>query len=355
MRKEVIYALIAGAFMGIIIAFGVWRANSAFKPNGNITNEGVPSPTQPSQLGITIAKPDNLSVITSNPVEISGLTVPGSWVVISLGENDYIFKSKSDGTFSQEVTLTGGVNQLQVSAVDQKGEISGSNLTLVYSTEFSKSQDSPEEKASPTPTNQSASEGSDIRQKVIEKVEKALNNPKAYLGVVTDISTNTLQIKNSSGEIQQMSVQAGSVIVKVGKESKEVKFSDVAIGDFVVGMGYKNGNEILEVKRILITDPLKEFSTKTVLGKVSAVDKKTIKITPSLGGDELEMIISANTSFSIYKNGKKTKVKISDISKDDTIIAVGKEDKGITARTILVVNEPESSTEPTSTPSPKAD
>lgn len=351
MRKEVIYALIAGAFMGIIIAFGVWRANSAFKPNGNITNEGVPSPTQPPQFGITIAKPDNLSVITSTPVEISGITVPESWVVISLGENDYIFKSKGDGTFSQEVALAGGVNQLQVSAVNQKGEVSGSSLTLVYSTEFSKSQDSLEEKVSPTPTNQSASEGSDIRQKVIEKVEKALNNPKAYLGVVTDISTNTLQIKNSSGEIQQMSVQAGSIIVKVGKESKEVRFSDIAIGDFVVGMGYKNGNEILEVKRILITDPLKEFSTKTVLGKVSAVDKKTIKITSSLGGDELEMIISANTYFSVYKNGKKTKVKISDISKDDTIIAVGKEDKGIIARTILVVNEPESST----SPSPKGE
>ncbi|MFH1864167.1 MAG: hypothetical protein ABIJ85_04655 [bacterium] len=355
MRKEVIYALIAGAFMGIIIAFGVWLANSAFKPNGNIANEGVPSPTQPPQFGITIAKPDNLSVITSTPVEISGITVPGSWVVISLGENDYIFKSKGDGTFSQEVALAGGVNQLQVSAVNQKGEVSGSNLTLVYSTEFSKSQDSPEEKASPTPTSQSASEGSEVRQKVIEKVEKALNNPKAYLGVVTDISTNTLQIKNSSGEIQQMSVQEGSVIVKVGKESKEVKFTDVAIGDFVVGMGYKNGNGILEVKRILITDPLKEFSTKTVLGRVSAIDKKTIAILPLTQEGEFRAAISTDTYISTYKNGKITKTGISNLSKDDLVIIVAEENKVLTARTILVVNEPEPSTEPSSVPSPKTD
>lgn len=340
MRKEVIYALIAGAFMGVIIAFGVWRANSAFKPNGAKSPEYSPSITPPPQFGITVAKPDNLSVISSNPVEISGITIPDSWVVISLDENDYIFKSSKDGTFNQEVNLSGGVNQLQVAALGPTGEVSSDKLILVYSTEFSKSQAPSEAKPTPTPSDQNAYEGSEIRQKVIEKVEQALKNPGALLGVVTDISTNTIQIKSSSGEIRQMSVQDGSSIVKMGKESKEVKFSDIAIGDFVVGMGYKNGNEILEVNRVLITEPLEEFSTKTVIGKVAAIDKKMITISPLAGGDDFEAVIST-----------KTKIRLSSISENDLVIIVGKEDKNFEARTVLVVNEPE----PSTSPSPKGE
>ena len=329
MRKEVVYALIAGAFMGIIIAFGVWRANSAFKPNGNKTSENALPATPSSQFGITLAKPDNLSVITDNPVEISGITLPDSWVVVSLDENDYIFKSQKDGALSQEVNLSGGANQLQISALGPKGEVVSNKLILVYSTEFSTS----------TPANQNATEESEIRQKVIEKVEQALKNPKALLGVITDISTNTLQIKVPSGEIQQMSVLSNATIVKIGKVSKEVKFSDIAIGDFVAGMGYKNENDILEVSRVLITEPLEEFIVKAAIGKVSSVDKKAITILPLTQENEIKATISTDTYFSTYKNGKITKTGISDISKDDLVIVVAEESKGLTARTVLVVGK----------------
>ena len=344
MRKEVLYALIAGAFMGIVIAFGVWRANSAFKPNGNKTSENTPTTTPLPQFGITVAKPDNLSVITESPTVISGITLADSWVVISLNENDYIFKSKEDGSFSQEVNLEGGINQLQISVLGSEGEVAGNKLTLVYSTEFLSSK--------PTPDKQNATEGSEIRQKVIEKVEQALKNPRALLGVITDISTNTLQIKTSSGEIQQMSVLSDATIVKVAKVAKEVKFSDIAIGDFVVGMGYKNENNILEAGRVLITEQPEEFSVKVAIGKVSSVDKKTITILPLTQGDEFKAAIATGTYFSTPKNGKITKIAIADISKDDLVIVVAEEDKGVIARTVLVINEPEPSTEPTKKPSP---
>lgn len=328
MRKEVLYALIAGAFMGIIIAFGVWRANSAFKPNGNKTSENIPSITPSPQFGITIAKPDNLSVITENPTVISGITLADSWVIVSLNENDYIFKSKEDGSFNQEVNLEGGLNQLQISAPGLKGEVVENKLTLIYSTEFSSSR--------PTPDKQNATEGSEIRQKVIEKVEQALKNPKALLGVITDISTNTLQIKVPSGEIQQISALPDATIIKVAKVSKEVKFSDIAIGDFVVGMGYKNENNILEVSRVLITEQPAEFSVKAAIGKVSSVDKKAIAILPLTQEDEFKAAILTDTYFSTSKNGKITKIGIADISKDDLVVVVSEENKGITARTVLV-------------------
>lgn len=308
--------------MGIIIAFGVWRANSAFKPNGNETSEDAPAITPPPQFGITVAKPDNLSVISENPTVISGITLADSWVVISIKDNDYIIKSMEDGSFSREVNLKGGVNQLQISALGPKGEVVENKLTLVYSTGFSSSQTSSPEKASPTPDNQNATEGSEIRQKVIEKVEQALKNPKALLGVITDISINTLQIKIPSGEIQQMSVLSDATIVKVDKASKEVKFSDIAIGDFVIGMGYKNGNNILEAGRVLITQQPDEFIVKAAIGKMSSFDKA---------------IISTDTYFSTYKNGKITKTGISGISEDDLVIVVTEDIKGITARTILVI------------------
>ncbi|MDP3994672.1 MAG: hypothetical protein Q8P91_02490 [bacterium] len=322
MRKEVLYALLAGAFMGIIIAFGVWRANSAFKPNDNKTSENAPATTPPPQFGITVAKPDNLSVISENPTIISGITLAGSWVVISIKDNDYIIKSMEDGSFTREINLEGGINQLQISAIGPEGEVVVNKLTLVYSTGFSNSQTSSPEKAPPTPDGQGATEGSEIRQKVLEKVEEALKNPKALLGVVTDISISTLQIKIPSGEIQQMSILPDATIVKIDKVSKEVIFSDIAIGDFVVGMGYKNENNILEAGRVLITKQPDEFTVKATIGKMSSIDKA---------------IISTDTYFSTYKNGKTIKTKISGISEDDLVIVVTEDIKGTTARTILVI------------------
>lgn len=178
--------------------------------------------------------------------------------------------------------------------------------------------------ASTLSAQEPATDSPNIREKVQQKVEQVLKNPKAYLGTVTDISGSTLQIKTESGEIKQISVKEEEVIViKTGKTNKEVKLSDIAIGDFTVAMGYKNGNGVLDGRRILITSPLVLPSRRTYLGIITKVAKNLVTIKTVKDGQEIEITPATGISVTTTSSGKTTNVKFSSLEEGNKILAVG--------------------------------
>ena len=140
MRKEVLIAVAAGILFGIILAFGIWRANSALKPDSPPQSKESESQATRSQnseeFAISLILPDQYDVITDSPVLISGVTSSGSWVLLSGEEEDYIIKADETGKFEQEVKLTPSVNQIIISAFHPQGNSISQSLTVVYSTEF---------------------------------------------------------------------------------------------------------------------------------------------------------------------------------------------------------------------------
>ena len=141
MRKEILYAVFAGAVFGIIIAFGVWRANTALEPETKTSNEAqgqvTPAPST-DEFEIALAKPNQKDVITESPALVSGVTSPLTWVSISGEDEDYIIESDETGKFEQDVELQGGVNQIVITAFGKEGEKVEENLLVVFSTQFEK-------------------------------------------------------------------------------------------------------------------------------------------------------------------------------------------------------------------------
>ena len=116
---------------------------------------------------------------------------------------------------------------------------------------------------------------SELREKVREKIEIAKNKPKAYLGIITDISEDTLQIKNEDEEIQLISLnKEETAYIKTNGSSEKAEFDDLAIGDFVVSMGYINDEKVFEAKRILVTSSLIKPVRKIIFGNVKEIVKK---------------------------------------------------------------------------------
>src|SRR3989344_2310985 len=177
----------------------------------------------------------------------------------------------------------------------------------------------------------STKEAQDIRAKVEQKIEEALKNPKAYIGSITDKTKDTLQIKNSGGEIQLVSVDVDATnFVQINKTTKKIKFDDIAIGDFIIAMGYRNGNEVLEAKRILSTLPIEPPKRKIVMGNIINIEKKEIA-TRELGGQE--------TTFTFPKKWKGPDIK--ELSIGNKIIIVSTEIEGKdTIRTIHLIESP---------------
>ncbi len=135
MRKEVLFAILAGLVFGLIIAFGVWRANIALRPGDDSSTQESPPPSQ-TDFGITIAKPQELQVITISPTTLSGITKPGVLVAISAEDEDYVVTADENGEFEIDIDVTGGVNEIIITAFDENGTTVEEKLVLVYSTEL---------------------------------------------------------------------------------------------------------------------------------------------------------------------------------------------------------------------------
>ncbi len=139
MRKEILFAILAGVTFGLIIAFGVWRANVALRPDGvSTTSPEDTSNAVQGDLGITIAKPQDYQVITTSSTILTGISKPSVWIVISAEEEDYVAKTDKNGEFEIKVDVIGGVNEIIITAFDNDGAETQEKLTLVYSSEFTK-------------------------------------------------------------------------------------------------------------------------------------------------------------------------------------------------------------------------
>ncbi|BCX14957.1 MAG: hypothetical protein KatS3mg088_640 [Patescibacteria group bacterium] len=142
MRKEIIFALLAGITFGLVIAFGIWKTNS----NQNSSQEEMqkasssanPNPQTPTAGALTILKPEENEVIGSNSTTIEGVTEPESKIVISNENQDLLIKSDKDGGFSVNIPLISGLNEIIVTSFLKDNKTETVKLPIVYSEGFQK-------------------------------------------------------------------------------------------------------------------------------------------------------------------------------------------------------------------------
>lgn len=187
--------------------------------------------------------------------------------------------------------------------------------------------------------NEGTSAADTIREKVQEKVQAAKNIPFFYVGTVTDIAERTIQIDKAlftksdveTNQIQQISIDEDKTIFvkSINKTSKNISFSDVAIGDFLIAMGYKNGNGVLEAKRVLVTSPIEPTQRKAVFGQVTKIEKGQVNLKANDGSEWL------------LKFGQQWKgPEIEELDEGTFLIAVGTaKDSTLAIRTIEIIPE----------------
>ncbi len=338
MRKELVVASIIGIGFGLVIAFGAYRINSSLKPNTPQT-KATPKPKgNISEFKITLDKPQNNDVVTLDSTRVSGITKPLSWITVSGVDEDYIIQADEKGIFGEDVNLVSGINQIKLTAFDSQGGQSTEKVLVVYSSSFQE-----RETASSSATINSSSDSA-IRARVEEKVVQALNRPKAYIGVVTDIADSTIQIKTTESQIEQISIKDnGITVIKTGTTNKTVKLTDIAIGDFIVGMGYVNSNSVLTAQRILITDPITDPKVESVYGKVGTITKKTLTVNPFKTENQNTVTPDTKTMILTLQDQKVTKIKFADIAENSSIIYVTDNSSDApSVRAIFVIQEPQS-------------
>jgi hypothetical protein len=211
------------------------------------------------------------------------------------------------------------VNQIKITAIDSSGNQTSQNLLVVYSALFQLYAS-----ATPSASLNNATSDAAIAAGVAGKVAAALNQPKAFLGTVTDIADSTIQIKSLESQIEQIDISGTGISVVNTKDSdnKTVKLTDIGIGDFIVAMGYINQKSVLAAQRILVTNPVLTPEIGASIGKVTAVSKKDLTVSDLKTGGSNTLTPDIHSDLESYSQGKSTSIKISAINAGDTVISV---------------------------------
>lgn len=272
MRKEVLFAVVFGITFGLIVAFGVWRLNTNLssgtgKDDDGSTTQTDESPAPSGEHALTIAKPNDYSIIKEESVSITGATKSDSWIIISNVDEDFVEQAKQDGAFEVSTDLQPGLNSLEIVAVagDDRRE---KTLPLVYSSSFFESDEN------------------DNKSAVEKRIEDAQNPPIAYVGNITDIFENTIHVRNGGEEIKQVSVSDSTTYTN-DITDKESSFEELAIGDHVIAMGFVNGNKVLETRRIVVSDAPTPLKRTIRFATVESVTKKELVL--DQGGQTVEL------------------------------------------------------------------
>lgn len=246
------------------------------------------------------------------------------------------------------------------------------SLLLSASGAFAQSP-SPTAAASPKPTpkaeqSQAATKSAtdEVRERVRQKIENLVKKPRAVVGTLSEVTDSTLQITNKAGKEDMVKTTKDTLYVRAaGGKKSDVKFEDLVIGDFIVAMGYRNGNNILEARRVIAYDKSPIAQRRAVYGIVKENTKGALVVEHPKTKEVWTITTDKKTVITKKTDGKIQEVDIKDVQAGDRITAAGvpdpKKEKTLVARRIHVIPgraegliKPVATPKPTPSPKPKS-
>lgn len=174
-----------------------------------------------------------------------------------------------------------------------------------------------------TPTTSTGSATEDIRQKVREKIENIAKKPRAVVGLLAEIADSTVMVTNGNKE-EMVATNANTTYVRIvnGKRT-DVKFEDLVLRDFVVAMGYRNGNNVLDTTRIIAYDKNPTTTRHAVYGVVKSNTKGTLTLENSKESKNWTIKTTSKTAVTEKTDKGTEDAEVSGISVNYKVIAIG--------------------------------
>lgn len=135
--KEFIFSQILILVSGLIFLGALYYILYIDSPSQtqNSFFSGGPVTKEPASLMLELTAPDDDLLVFDDSLEIAGKSSPNSYILITTPSSNRVIKSKSDGSFSTEIELTAGINEIKIISFDEKGEQKDLERTIYYSKE----------------------------------------------------------------------------------------------------------------------------------------------------------------------------------------------------------------------------
>ena len=134
MKKEVLIAIIVGLALGLIITFGIYRAQSSINRQNQPDEEESLDETGEAAHQLTVIQPENNGIVDEDIVEVTGLTSKNSLVTLVTADSETVVQADELGNFSGSVELSAGINSLVVTSYSLDGSQVSAQLAVVFTT-----------------------------------------------------------------------------------------------------------------------------------------------------------------------------------------------------------------------------
>ncbi|MBI2590330.1 MAG: hypothetical protein HYW33_00405 [Candidatus Blackburnbacteria bacterium] len=162
-----------------------------------------------------------------------------------------------------------------------------------------------------------------VREKVKETIQTLAKDPRAVMGALAQPSYNGFEIKTRDNKTSLVSTNIDTKYYQITKGvKKEVKAEDLAVGAFVVALGYQN-QDVLEAKRVIGYDqsPL-NFKKQIYFGKVTNLSKNTITIQNQKSDEEKTFKVTSKTEITTFSQDKEAELDSNDIEAGNRVVVV---------------------------------
>ena len=141
MNKEQIITIILGLLVGALITGGYFAGSKLWPKFANkqpevislvpkAKSKAVENKNQTS--GLLIESPKDYDSTTNDTITINGKTAPGNLVVVYSPADEKIASASSNGTFSINIKLEDGDNEIAITSINQTSQIQVTEkLTIV--------------------------------------------------------------------------------------------------------------------------------------------------------------------------------------------------------------------------------
>lgn len=125
MKKEVLIAILIGFSLGLLITYGLYRMRTALLGQDQtveVVQLQEDSEDEETSSVLALHSPLDGTVQTTTSSRIIGTTLPNTFVVLFINEDDVIINTDDTGNFSHETDLTTGTNVITAHVVSPEGE-----------------------------------------------------------------------------------------------------------------------------------------------------------------------------------------------------------------------------------------
>lgn len=170
----------------------------------------------------------------------------------------------------------------------------------------------------------------EINQNIKDRIKKvasqsgsltAIKKKIAFIGTIENIANETLTIKTKD-EIKLASTSASTTYVRIPGNATQ-KLEDISIGDYAIAMGYINGSDVLETKRVILQSEASEVTKKTsVAGIISYIESDEGVIHILFGDQKTSVEVTINTDLLIQNGAEQEEIGFSDLQKGQFVSAI---------------------------------